>query len=165
MGPIFQIIFYLLISFLGLNTKLYSIIHNSILLFNLLPIIPLDGFKIIRLVSDKIFSLKLSYIISSCISIFTLFILVIYSLYTKQLIIILITLFLIKSNIKNIKEYKMYFIKFLLERYQNNFNFKKTKYIKNINLNKIKRDYKHLFYNGYFYQTEKEILKKKFDLS
>ena len=57
------------------------------------------------------------------------------------------------------------FQKFLLERYMYDLPFKKSKTIKSLNLNKMQRDYRHIFYNGKIYVTEREILKKKFDFT
>ena len=62
---------------------------------------------------------------------------------------------------KEIIKHKYYFNKFLLERYLNNFNYKKHKVIKNIN--SMKKQTKHIFnINNKFY-TEKEIIRKVFD--
>ena len=65
---------------------------------------------------------------------------------------------------KELCNHKLIFNKFLLERYLYHFNFKKLKIIKSENINKMKRDYKHIFYYNEKYETEKNILKKKFDI-
>ena len=50
MGVIFQLVFYMLF------IKKYDYINNTIILFNLLPIIPLDGSKILNVLLNKISS-------------------------------------------------------------------------------------------------------------
>ena len=79
-GPIFQII--------G-STILYLITKNNLVLFfnkiililNLIPVIPLDGSKIIESILFKIYSYYDSLKISEIISIMTIFIIVIYNLF------------------------------------------------------------------------------------
>ena len=57
---------------------------------------------------------------------------------------------------------KIITIVFLMERYLYSFSFKKRKKVKNIG--SMFRDYKHLFYIDNKYQTENEILQKRFDI-
>ncbi|MDO4963616.1 MAG: hypothetical protein Q4E75_05955, partial [bacterium] len=66
----------------------------------------------------------------------------------------------IETN-KLYKERKLLFNKFLLERYLNDFKFFRKKTINNVD--KMKKDYKHLFYIDNKYLTEKYYLKKMFD--
>ena len=54
------------------------------------------------------------------------------------------------------------FNKFLLERYLNQFKFRKKKTINSVD--KMKKDYKHLFYINGKYLTESYFLKKMFDI-
>ncbi len=158
MGPLFQIIF---TYFFVKNNNLLNY-SNLILAFNLLPIHPLDGSKLLNIILNKLTNFKKSHIITIYISFITIIIIVI-----KENFNLIFTIILLFITIKVVDEYKNHniiFNKFLLERYTNKFNFKKKKIIKGINLNKMKRDYKHIFYTNNHYHSEKEILKKKFDL-
>ena len=159
MGPLFQIIFYYLLTFLfGYNDSLRF--YNYLLLsFNLLPIYPLDGYRLINLILNFFLPFKISHIISLIIS---LIFIIIISLNLNFIFSILMFILFIK-NIQELKNHKMIFNKFIIERYLNNFKFKKTKIIKGNNFNKIKRDYKHLFLINKKYYLEDQILKEKFD--
>ena len=122
--------------------------------FNFLPILPLDGGKLINIILDKIFSYKLSFKISIIISIiFTL----IFLISKRTYLSLLLTIFLIKCIIIEINNLKYKYNKFVLERYLNNYNFKRIKIINNIN--NLKRDNYHIINN----MLEKKYLRKLFD--
>ena len=163
MGPIYQILFYYLSCFLNLDTSLFSFYHYTLLLFNLLPIIPLDGSKIFSLLLEKYLPYKLANFLIIIISFIVFLILTVLIVINKNLIMLVILFFLLIKIIKQIKNYKYIFNKFLFERYLYDFNFKKRKIIKNLNVNKMMRDKKHLFYYNNIYIIEKDILKDMFD--
>lgn len=104
----------------------FNIINLSIIVFNLLPIYPSDGYKILlSLVEDYI-----SYPLLIKISFFISFIfLLILFIYTKN-IIIFITLYIL--NVRYILEYRYYIEKFYLERYLYGVKYHKEKIIKRI---------------------------------
>ena len=103
---------------------------------------------------DKIFSYKLSFKISIIISIiFTL----IFLISKRTYLSLLLTIFLIKCIIIEINNLKYKYNKFVLERYLNNYNFKRIKIINNIN--NLKRDNYHIINN----MLEKKYLRKLFD--
>ncbi|MBR6689845.1 MAG: hypothetical protein IKL65_00745, partial [Bacilli bacterium] len=77
-------------------------------------------------------------------------------------LITFVLIFLLLEVNKLYKKRKELFNKFLLERYLNEFKFKKKKTINNID--KMKKDYRHLFYIDEKYLTEKYFLKKMFDI-
>lgn len=152
-GPIFQLIIGL---FIKDNTLLN--IHYSLLLFNLIPIYPLDGSKIVNVIFNSFLSFYSS--LKLIIYLSYIMILLVILKYNNILLYLIMLLILYKVVLehKNIKEI---FNKFLLERYLSNFNYKKTKKItklKQMSLNK-----KHLFRIKNTWLTEKEILKKVFD--
>lgn len=160
-GITFQILFliftYILYSNSYITLHTFTIIKKiNILLisFNFMPVLPLDGGKLINIILDKIFSYKLSNTISIIMSI--LFI-CIFILKNKTFLGIILTLFLIKNIIIEITNLKYKYNKFLLERYINNYNFKKTIIIKDVN--KFKRDRKHIINN----ELEHAFLCKLFD--
>lgn len=125
-GIIFQLIFLIIIYLLPINIITKNLLYKyniSILLFNILPIIPLDGSIIINSLLNKIFSYKVSYylyiIISIIFSIFYLFFNYWYSLNNY----LIVSLFIIKTYYA-IKNYKYLKTRFLLERYLNKYEYK-----------------------------------------
>ena len=160
MGPIFQQIAYLLLSVLfPYYIKIIKVYHSGILLFNLLPIYPLDGGKIVNVLLQKIFPYKVSYkivIILSYFITFTIFFMSNKTYINNYIFIILLVLIITKE--KN----KIYYIynKFLLERYLNNYIFKKTNIIKNEN--NFFRNRKHILNINNKYELEKDYLRRKY---
>lgn len=159
MGPIFQVIFTYLLYNLGVQDAVYY--STSILCFNLLPIFPLDGSKLLNVFLNKITSFKRSHALIIMISFLTMLMVILDSDF--NLILILILMFLFMRVFSEIKNHESLFNRFLLERYLKNYHFKKIKKIKSLDVRKMKRDYKHLFYDGFGWITEREILKKRFD--
>lgn len=158
MGPIFQIIGTYFLCFYNKEALEYSI---AILGFNLLPIFPLDGSKFVNIFFNKITSFKTSHILTIYISMITIIFLII-----KVKISLLFVLIIIFISVKVYQEYKNHnnlFNLFLLERYNYNIKFSKRKIIMGEKLNKMKKDYTHLFYKNGQYITEKQALKKRFD--
>ena len=160
-GLLFQIIFYLITVILFNNNFItYNVfiiikkINFLLISFNFLPIIPLDGGKLLNIILDKLFSYKLSNKLTIVISIIFM---IIFLLSKKTLLSFLLFLFLVKEIILEMNNIENKYINFLFERYKNNYNFKKIKRI--TNHNKFKRDYYHII-NGI---TEREYLSKLFD--
>ena len=153
-GPIIQILFFSFNS----NSLIFKY-HYFLLIFNLLPIVPLDGSKIFNLLLNYFFSFKLSHILTLIIS----FLLVIFLIFIKfNLILVLIFIFLLIKIIEEYLNHNNIFNKFLMERHLYKFDFKKRKIIEKEE--EMYRDYKHLFYINNKWQTESEILKKRFDI-
>lgn len=149
MGPIFQIIYYYLF-----KNPYLDMIHYPLLLFNLLPIIPLDGSKILNVFLNRFFSFYHSELINIYISFITIILITILKFH---LIIILILSFLIKETIIRYKNRHYLLNRFLYERQFIKFNFKKRKIVNDKYDMKI--GYKHLFYIKGKYYTEKEYIK------
>lgn len=163
-GPLFQEILYMILIFLyknnfvsDINFNIIETLHKSLLFFNLLPIIPLDGSKFILLILEKIFPYKLSNIIIIIISFITIFLL---SVFEKRIVFILLSCMLIKSIIEEANILSIKFNKFLLERHLYNFNFKKGKLINRIE--KIKRNKNHNILCDNKVLSEKEYLNEYF---
>jgi stage IV sporulation protein FB len=163
LGPIFQILFYFILCLLNIESNLITSYHYSLLIFNFIPIIPLDGSKLLNILLNKLFSFKLSHILTIIISLISFTYLFIRTIILKNLILFIIIFFLLLKIIKELKLHRYIFNKFLFERYNYNLNFKKTKKIKGLKLFKMKKDYKHLFYLN-TYITEKDVLKKYFKI-
>lgn len=165
-GPLFQFIFFLVIHFFYINNyvnpttyETVKTIHYYLLIFNFLPIIPLDGSKLLNLTLEFFFSYKKANIITIVISIVTILVSITYNF---KLLFIFLAILLIKSVIIEIKTHKLKVNKFLVERLIYKFNFKEGKIINNIY--KIKRGKTHkIKENGKIY-NELEYLEKLFDL-
>ena len=168
MGVIFQLILFGLFYILfknGLvlrNTYIMFINYNkTILLFNLLPIIPLDGYIILKSILEYIMSFNKAFYLSLLISIVSVILFMSY----KQVFSLnnyLIISFLIYKIYREYKEFKFKHLKFLLERYLGKFKYYKIKYNMEININDLKKDTYHYFKNNNSYISEKVVLKDKF---
>lgn len=133
----------------------------SILLFNLIPIYPLDGGRIVNLLFNKFFSFLKSFDLSLWLSVFLLFLFIGFSIQYKLLInFISVLCFLSVLVYKEYRNKKYYFTKFKLERLLKNYSFFKIKYIQKDK--EMMRDKKHIFSFHNHYVTEKEYLKNLF---
>lgn len=159
-GPLFQFIsYFILLGLLPSKKETINIYHYSILIFNLLPIYPLDGGKLLNLLFNKIICYKSSLKLSITISYIVLVIIFIYSY--KNINTYIMTILLLFLIIKEHKRINYKYNKFLLERYLNNYNYKSIKIINSIN--KFYRNRKHLIYVNNIYYTEKEYLEKIYE--
>ncbi len=163
-GPLLQEIFYIIILILyrsglitEINFNIVSTLHMTLLYFNFLPIIPLDGSKLLNLLLEKIFSYKKSNIILIIISFVTIFIVAIFE---KRKIFIFLSIILIKNIFNEINMHRAKFNKFILERYLYNFKFKEGKLINNIK--KIKRSKRHKIIENNQILSEEEYLKSRY---
>ena len=154
-GIIFQLIF---ISFI--HNYYLVISSNIILIFNILPIYPLDGAKVINIILNKITNFKTSYFLTLQISFITIIILISLSIINKSLMFLISFIPLLINLIELITNRNNVFIKFLLERYLYSIKFKKYKYINNIKY--MKRDYKHYIITENNVESENVFLKKIF---
>lgn len=163
-GIIFQLILFIIIYFVPINVITKELLYKynmSILLFNMLPIIPLDGSIIINSLLNKIFSYKVSYYLYIIISIiFSIFYLLFNYWYSLNNYLI-VSLFIIKTYYA-IKNYKYLKTRFLLERYLNKYEYK---YIstKTGNLDILKIDTYQYFKENNKIVSEYSKLKEKFD--
>lgn len=158
LGPLFQIIFVNIYLHFHYSENIYNI-NNSLLFFNLMPIYPLDGSKLLNIILNKVTSFKKSHILTIYLSfLFIIFILLKTSF--NLVLLIALSFTLVKVIEEYIKRHQI-FNRFLLERYMNNYHFKKEIIVNNIN--DMKRDYRHLFKEKNTYITEREKLKKRFD--
>lgn len=172
-GFLFQILFYLIIymfysknlvnsSFMFLVRK-YS---YSILIFNLLPIVPLDGYRILNVILNMFMPYKYSLKISGIISFLTIFIIILLFMFLRfklEVSYVMIFIFLIKKIINYFNDIPYLFNRFLIERYINKSHAKKVILINGYHLEKLRRQKRHLFIIGKKSYTEKQILSKKFD--
>lgn len=156
-GPIFQIIGSIILYIITKN-DLVLFFNKIILILNLIPIIPLDGSKIVESILFKITSYYNALKINEIISIITIFIILIYNTFKFNFLILIWIILLIIENIKNNRLIKYKFYIFLKERYNNYYSLPYL-YISGINIKKIKKDYKTIFRNNNNYVMERDIIK------
>lgn len=159
-GPLFQFIAYYILLKYYRNDSLVKLYHYNILLFNLLPIYPLDGGKLLNLFISNIIPYKKSLQITITISYLIVIFLLIINYQNIQLNLIIMSAFLIYKIIKEQKQIKYNYNKFLLERYLNKYNFSKSKIINNEN--DFFRNKRHLIKENDKYYLEEEYLRKKY---
>ena len=158
-GVIVQSIYFILITILYTKGyireyiyNLFTIYNKSILLFNILPIIPLDGSKIINLILSKYLYYNLSNKLTIIISFITIIIILITRIYEYNYSFIIILGILMKNIYDFYKNLEYIYNKFLLERYLYKITYPKKKIIKN-----KKKMYKNKFH--YFY-INNQLLKE-----
>lgn len=151
MGPVVQMLFYMLVyylytkGFVSVNTmKKVSTINLILLEFNLLPILPLDGGKILNNILDLILSYDLAHKVSLAVSFLAL---PLVFLFDNKLIIILVVISLLVRLFEEINWHKFRINKLLLERKLKGIKFKKVREFKS--LTKVKRNVTYYrFING-----------------
>ena len=163
-GFLFQIILSIIFNLLPIFSinflNLFNKYNGFIFIFNLLPIIPLDGYLILNVILNKIFSYYKCLWISLFVSVFTLIGFIYF--YRDNYPIILFLFFNLINYLKNID---ILFNRFILERYLYNFKYNKIKYYKKPNLRYLTKDCLGYFADKSKYVNEKIILAKKFDKS
>ena len=170
-GFLFQFILFIIFSIF----YKFNIIDNSfwqifikynftIILFNMIFIYPLDGFKILSCFVENFCGYYYAYSILGIISI--IFLILFFCLNTIfSLNNYLIISFLIYNIFAYFKIKSKLYYRFLLERYLRNVEYKKIQYEKSLNLKKLRKDYNHYFYVTNGVVNERKVLAKKFDIS
>ena len=126
-GPFLQTIVYLILNYFFLYDYIKTY-HLTILIFNLLPILTLDGGRLLNLILNKVFNYLKSFYISVFISILTIIFLILFCIYYyNNFNLFLMSLFLFFKVIKSIKDIKYCYHRFLIERYLYDFKFNKRK--------------------------------------
>lgn len=167
-GIVIQIIYFQIILILYKNGIIREYIYEefylynkSMIIFNILPIIPLDGSKILNLLLSKHINYNLSNKLTVVISLITILLFIISKEYENNYSIILTIGILMQNIYLFYKDIDYIYNKFLLERYLYNFNYKKTKLIKN--KNKMHKNKKHFFQENNKVLNEKEYLRTFFE--
>ena len=162
-GIIMQFIFYLVICILhshhlirNYTMNLYTIYNNNIIFFNLIPIYPLDGSRIITLLLETFLSYKIANILTITLSTILILIIISLNIYTLNYSNIMIYILLLTYIIKLYQNRCILYQRFLIERYLYNYNQYKTKKINNYHY--MHKNKKHLIYNGKKYIKEKDFL-------
>lgn len=164
-GVLFQFLLFLIFYYFresGIireNTyHLFQTYNKTILIFNLLPIIPLDGSVIWHALLEYFFSYQKAYIgyIITAIIFFSFFFL----FHTiNSLNNYMILTFLIFKIYDAYKKRKYYENKFYLERYLYEFPYTKIESHSFPDISKLKKDTLHFFWKNDRYLHEKEFLK------
>lgn len=160
-GLFMQIILYVVALCFGYRDLLFYKYNKSIFLFNLLPIIPLDGSVIVYSLLNRFTTFKNSYkayIVVSIISL-VIYIIINYKYSLNNYLIVSIFIYKIYEGIKN---YKYVYNRFLVERYLKKYHFK---YIstREGDLDILKIDTYQYFKNGGKITSEREKLAEMFD--
>lgn len=167
-GIIMQSIYFGIIFFLYRNGivreyiySLFLLYHKSMLIFNLLPIYPLDGAKIVNLILSKYFSFNIANYISIVISLITVVFFLYSDIYENNYSIILVIGVLMKNIYKFYKDISYIYNRFILERYLFKFNYKKKAIIKN--KDKMYKNRVHIFNDNGKLMNEKEYISTFFE--
>ena len=155
-GIIIQIVFGLIINICFNDVDDFNYYNNLIMIFNLLPIHPLDGFKVFRLLLEYILPYKWVLTISIWFSSVFMGILVIFF---KEFLFnnLLVLFFMVYMNYKEYLLIGYIMNRFYLERMHNKFCFRRVKIINKIShMYKNRRNFlngfdEHTFLTNYFY--------------
>lgn len=150
-GPLFQILF---------NMIYPTSYHYFILFFNLLPIYPLDGSKLLFLFFTKVTSYYYSYIYIYIISYLTIIILIIRDINFMNYLLLSYLMYDVYRYIKVLDDIML---KFYYERYKDNYKFKKNRIIIGKNKHYMFKERNNYFFMDHKYYSEHEILRKEFD--
>lgn len=160
-GPLFQILGWLLLIYLFPEKEiLISTYHYGILFFNLLPIYPLDGGKLLCLIFHTVCSYKKAFYFTFYVGYLLLLCFFIFTVFSFSFNVLFLSIFLLIKLMKEYRQIPYFYEKFLLERYLNHYFFKKSKLIQDSN--KFYRGYRHLIKEGDIYYLEDEYLEKKY---
>lgn len=167
MGVIVQFLFYLFMCYINklgvirdYIINLYTLYSNQMIFFNLLPIYPLDGGKIVNLLFSKYFSYRLANGLSIFISGVMLFLLVGLNVYVCNYSNVMVFLLLFTYLWKFYQRRDYLYQKLLLERYLYQIGYPKVKVINNYR--GMYKNCSHVIFNGQEYVLEREWLKRRF---
>jgi stage IV sporulation protein FB len=138
--------------------------YSLMLVFiNLVPIVPLDGSRMLFILLSSFLSYYFSYILTIFISISSLIFYLIYSFFYGGVNYIFMIVFLVNIY-RELFEFNLVYNKFLFERFIYNFEFKRVKKHESFNLKLLRRETTGYF-GGNSLVHERILLSKKFDNS
>lgn len=143
---------------IGSTYKMLINYNKSVILFNLIPLIPLDGSKLLLSICSKYLSYRVSYIIMIIISTISLICFIIYNMVFK-LNDLVIYVFLVINLINCIREFKYVKSKFYLERILYN-NYYNEIISDNLSIKNMRIDKYYYYKEGKRYVNEKDYLLK-----
>lgn len=163
-GPLIQIVLCFFVGFLcnnGFmtyrNYEIFKTYHYTLLFFNLMPIYPLDGGKLLNIFINYLMPFKKG----NKLVVFVSVIIVLIMIFSyRNLNFIMMGILLLSELVLYFKRQDFLYNRMLFERYITDFGFKRLKTINN--KNNMYKDCRHvIFYKGK-YITEKSYLKKRF---
>ena len=169
MGIVFQIGLGLVFRWLfsrgvvSLNTyELFLGYNRAIMVFNCLPIMPLDGYVFLRGLLELIWPYKKAFYGSIF---FSIGVLVLFGIFNQVYAFnnYLILGFLSYKIICSWREFKYIYERFLVERYIYNVHYSKVKYDKKVDLGLLRKETLHYFRWQDTYLGEKKVLRQKFE--
>ena len=161
-GPIFQTIgSKYLITLFSNYQNIIKLYNTRILIFNLLPIYPLDGGKILNIIFTNKIPYKKSLHISIFISYLTTIVFFLANISPLKINTITITIFLLKKITEEKNKINIYYEKLLLEKNANNQKYKDTKII--TKSTDFYRNKHHIVLENNKYYLENEYLAKKYN--
>lgn len=137
--------------------------NTSILTFNLLPIRPLDGGELLKLVFEKHFSYVKAQKLSNRLSLLFLLFFFLFNITFNLNNYVVITYLFVKI-VEYIKKEAFYRNKFFLERLLYSFSYRQIHNESKQNLALLQKDTFHYFKEKNRYVSEKEMLQRKFDI-
>lgn len=140
--------------------NLFKEYNRQIIIFNLLPIYPLDGAKIVNLLLSKVFNYDISNKLTIITSIITLVVVISLDVYSCNYANVMVITILISYLYKFYKKLKYLYNKFLLERYLYNIKYDKICIIDN---DKLYKDRTHIIKVNDRYIKEDKYLKEYFN--
>lgn len=166
-GVIYQYIFYILLLILynkgiirAYVMDIYREYNYYMIIFNLLPIYPLDGFRIINLLFSKVFKYNLSNKLSLVLSVISGGSFILFNTYNHNYSYFMIISVLGVYNYRFFREIKYIYNRFLLERYMYDIKYNDVKVINSIyDMYKNKR---HILKRKCGYIDEKKYLEYYF---
>ena len=169
-GIFFQFLFYIIIMLSYKNSlisfenySLLSFYNKTIMIFNLLPIIPLDGSVFIHTFLEKFFSYQKSFQLYQILSLFFFVLFILYNIFFSiDNYFICIVLFVQLLLVQKRKKY--YIHRFYLERFLYSFPYKKIQNQKEEDISVLKKETRHFFYEKNRYLTEKEKIMEYFKM-
>lgn len=166
-GILFQLILFFIMKLLyennilyGTTFSLFKMYNLSIIIFNMIPIIPLDGSKFIFSIFNKFLSYKDSYIMMIVLGFFSLIFFITYN-FIYKLNDIVLYVFLVWELIVVIKEYKYVMNKFYLERILYNHYYNEIISDED-SLDKIRIDKFYFFKENNKFINEKDFIKRNY---
>lgn len=160
-GPLFQVLAFLCLSFFYPEKQaMIASYHYGILFFNLLPIYPLDGGKLLNLVFQLMLPYRFSLVFTVMIGYLFVILLSFGLIKMFSLNLLLICIFLLFKLTTESRQIQYIYERFLLERYLHRYSFKKSTIVDDCK--KFRRNYRHLVNQEGKYYLEQEILEKKY---
>ena len=163
-GPLMQIVLFLIVRLIFKNNLIsirnyliFKNYHYTLLIFNLIPIYPLDGGKLVNIITNALMPYKKGNKLVIGLSLILIIILI---LSIKSINFTFMLILLVFEIIIYYQRQDYLYNKFLLERYLKKYSFKKLKIIKNKDL--MFKGRRHLINDNNHYQTERKYLEKRF---